>query len=34
MDERVPGRTSLDLAQANQIAAFEVAISVLELPKW
>jgi hypothetical protein len=32
MDERMSTSTSLDLAQANQIPAFEVSIAVFELP--
>jgi hypothetical protein len=32
MDEGVSRRTSLDLAQTDQISAFEVSVAVLELP--
>jgi hypothetical protein len=33
MDERMPRSPSLDLPQANQISALEVAIAVFELPE-
>jgi hypothetical protein len=33
MNQRMAGSTPLDLAQANQIAALEVAIAVLEFPQ-
>lgn len=33
MDERMPRSTSLDLAQADQVATLEVAIAVLKLPQ-
>jgi hypothetical protein len=32
MNERMPRRTSLDLSQANEIAALEVAVAMLEFP--
>lgn len=34
MDQRMSRRTSLDLAQANEIATLKVPLAVPELPQW
>lgn len=33
MDERMSGGSPLDLAQAGEIASFEIAISMFEFPE-
>lgn len=34
MDQRMSRRTSLDLAQANEIATLKVPLAVPKLPQW